>query len=560
MDERKKNLSFLLILVILLLLAVAAFYAVTTRKETSGLSPKYAQTSGSYIPHQRQEGLKTQPNPEWEEEFLSPRAAPAPRPGHTGSGIQGRNRFSPGAVSKTTELQDPSAYQPAAQTLTPSYAASTASTLAGRRTPAAAYPPNGRSLAPVSNTPKEKEALPLPFAPYMTALTKEQADQLNKQLNGLSDRIEAAILRAMQPKSKKNRNIEKYLSSPAGEEPSSAQAAGPFAEVARQINRQKNNIVSSIQQAFGSQAAGQAGQIMDNYQKDIMNALNQPGATAEQIQQQTRQISQKYNKQLQKLSQKNGLERMKQERQTRDTRLQQGLEKSYGSEMAGQLGEIMAAYSQKDLALAQQPNLTQEEYYQQLLANKQALHKEMVDTLVKNGQSPQGLINLENKQEREDIEKFKKAEEEGKRLPVVYEETPEKKEEREKDNLRKAKEMYGAEFETRVKNIYQRHDEEAEKIKNDEELSVGEKLEQLNQIGRKYDQELLVESSLAEILKNSQATQQQKKEFEQHARPVLSRMYEQIDKVREQNLPPDQEERQIRLIQEQAQRELSQSY
>ncbi|MBR4592471.1 MAG: hypothetical protein IKO35_04610 [Elusimicrobiaceae bacterium] len=252
---------------------------------------------------------------------------------------------------------------------------------------------------------------------------------------------------------------------------------------------------------------------------------------------------------------------MKQEQQTRDSAFQQDLEKSYGSEMAEQLGEIMAKYSQKDLALAQQPNLTQEEYYQQLLANKQAKHKEMVEALQKNGKSPQGLINVEDKQEREDIEKFKKAEEEGKRLPVVYEEKPEEKEKREKDNLRKAKEMYGEEFETRVKDIYRRHDEEAEKIKNDEEVSVGDKLEQLRQNDLKYNREIRVESSLAEMLKDSQDAPQQKADFEQHARPILSRMYEQIDKVRENdNLSKSQQEQQIKLIQEQAQRELNESY
>ncbi|MCQ2411116.1 MAG: hypothetical protein MJ053_06615, partial [Elusimicrobiaceae bacterium] len=156
-----------------------------------------------------------------------------------------------------------------------------------------AYPTHTKgSFAPLASEDKTAHAAQT-LLPYTASLPKKQRGALEKQLNGLSDKVEEAILRAMLPKSKKDMNIEKYLSrnSQTAQEGTSSQNAGPFASVDRQLARQKTGIVKSMKEAFGTKAANQAGKLMDGYRQELMGMLNQPGLTTEQIKEKTRQIS-----------------------------------------------------------------------------------------------------------------------------------------------------------------------------------------------------------------------------------------------------------------------------
>lgn len=439
-------------------------------------------------------------------------------------------------------------------------------------------------FAPLSTSARTPDAN-TPFSPYMAALTKEQAEKLDKQLNGLSDRVEAAILRAFLPKSKKDTNIEKYLSRQKGE--TSAQntsSASPFAGVANQLNRQKTGLVESMKNAFGDKAAGQAGRIMDSYQKEIMNVLNQPGQTQQQIQQKTRQISQKYNKQLQKLSEKSGLERMTQERTQQDRSFQDDLAKSYGSDMAGQLGEVLEKYRQKDLELAQTQGLSAQEYYDQLLANQRQRRKEMENLLTQNGKSLNGLLEAENKQERTQIDQQLQDEQSGKTLPRAYHASEEEKtafsnglQQERSDKAQAAQAMYGQTGADLINNVYDRYYKEASAIMDDEQTSLVEKQQQLMQARQKANAEIeriqntpqmktlrenkQVEETLTQLFKDpglAQATAEQKAQFEKTARPVLHQMFERINAIAaDSTLTDEQKQQQIQAVQQEAQHQLS---
>lgn len=435
------------------------------------------------------------------------------------------------------------------------------------------------SAQPTSQVPASQ----MPFAPYMDSLTKEQAEKLDKQLNGLTERVEAAILRAFLPKSKKDANIEKYLAHQGKADVPSANKTTPFANVTRQMNHQKAGLVASMKNAFGTKAASQAGKIMDAYQQEIMNVLNQPGLTQTQIQQKTHQISKKYNKQLQKLSEKSGLEHMENERIQQDKAFEEDLAKSYGSKTAGGLGEIMDKYRQQEMQLAQQ-GLPAEEYYEKMHANQRQRRKEMEQFLIQNGHSLNGLLDAENNQERSRIDQQLQAQEEGKILPKIYRASEEEKnafihnltQERD-EKVQLAQTVYGAEGAQQVNAVYDRHAKEAAKIMEDEETSLLEKQQLLMQARQKTNEEIKriqnspemktlratkqADETLGQMLKDpslAQATAEQKTQFEEKARPVLLQMYERIYTVAEDStLTDEQKQQQIQAIQQEAHRQLA---
>ncbi len=484
-----------------------------------------------------------------------------------------------GLNTRTTE-QQPSLYAQAQQTTDSTRTLGTKNTTVPLPTQAAG------SFAPLGSYSQQK-SFNEPFAPYMASLPKEQAEKLEKQLNGLSDRVEAAILRAFLPKSKKDMNIEKYLAHRGNSTNSSASTstpnANPFAGVAQQFNRQKTELVDSMKQAFGDKAAGQAGRIMDSYQKEIMNTLNQPGLTPEQIQQKTHKISQKYNKQLQKLSEKSGLERMEKERTELDNVFQDNLTKSYGADMADQLGNILTKYRQQELELAQK-GLPADEYYEQLLTMQRQRHKDMENLLTENGRSLKGLLDAENKQEQTNIEQQLQDEQEGKILPKIYHASEEEKtafgnslNQERNDKVHVAQDMYGSAGAELVNQVYNRYYDEATRIMEDEETSLLEKQQQLMEARKKANEEIeriqnspemkrlredkQVNETMQQLLKDAaftQATEEQKEQFEKTARPILHDMFARINEVTANpNLTDDQKKQQIQAIQQQAQRQLA---
>ncbi|MBR4592470.1 MAG: hypothetical protein IKO35_04605 [Elusimicrobiaceae bacterium] len=316
MDKNQTRFQLLFILVLLFLIGTALVYSNRRAKNPQTTRVAVKSSGATQMdPLKTQELLDSATDNDWEDEYFT-----SPNPKQSVSRVPAPTAWRPGqSFSEINSVQEqPSTYerpgegasslygQAAGSLPAGSYAAN--QSRAGARP--GAYGAGSGNFAPVTSSKDDKKPLEMPFSPYMASLTKEQAASLEKQLNGLSDRLEAAILRALLPKSKKDMNVEKYLASTKGEAPSAEDTTAqknPAAVIAKQMSKQKSGIVNSMKNAFGNKAARQAGQIMDSFQQELTNALSQPGLTQQQIQQQTRQISQKYNKQLQKLSEKSGL-------------------------------------------------------------------------------------------------------------------------------------------------------------------------------------------------------------------------------------------------------------
>ena len=209
------------------------------------------------------------------------------------------------------------------------------------------------------------------FSPFLTGMNRKQQEQLQNQLKGLSSNIDRALAKALMPKSKKDANIEKYLqrnASPA------AASAGPFAPVLDQVASQKAGVVQSMGNAFGQEAAQEAGQVMDDFQNEMASAVNNPNMNPQQIAEKVKQVAQKYEQKLQKMSNDNSFKKFQQERIEKDNRLKEELAKQYGPEIAAQANQVIDAAREKDMKLALQ-GLPVEEYYNQQMENQRARRK-----------------------------------------------------------------------------------------------------------------------------------------------------------------------------------------
>lgn len=417
------------------------------------------------------------------------------------------------------------------------------------------------------------------FSPFMAAMNKEQHKKLESQLKGLSSGIDRAVARALLPKSKKDANIEKYLQRNASPE---AAAAGPFAPVLEQVAAQKAGVVNSMGQAFGPQAAKEAGQVMNSFQQEMSAAVTAPGQTPQQIADKVKAVTQKYEQKLQKMTEDNGFRQFEQERLAKDNLLKQELAKQYGADFAALAGEKIDAAREKDMLLARQ-GLPAEEYYKQQLANQRERRKAIEDLLAQSGKSTKGLFAAEDEVERRDVEQKLKDEEEGKTLGRSYR-AGEKElaaidqsltQERD-EKLRTAGEVYGEEGARRVDGIYQKYYDEYMKIWTDPDSSktakqqasmklrqdVNRQLEQVQNEPqmRQARLERQVESSLSQLMQDpgvSRASAAQKAALEEKARPILREMYERVNDILASDLPDAEKQRRIEAVQAQAQRKLS---
>lgn len=417
------------------------------------------------------------------------------------------------------------------------------------------------------------------FSPFMAAMNKEQHKKLESQLKGLSSGIDRAVAKALLPKSKKDANIEKYLQRNASPQ---AAAAGPFAPVLEQVAAQKAGVVNSMGQAFGPQAAKEAGQVMNSFQQEMNAAVTAPGQTPQQIADKVKAVTQKYEQKLQKMTEDNGFRQFEQERLAKDNLLKQELSKQYGADIAALAGEKIDAAREKDMLLARQ-GLPAEEYYKQQLANQRERRKAIEDLLAQSGKSTKGLFAAEDEVERRDVEQKLKDEEEGKTLGRSYK-AGEKElaaidqslNQERNEKLRTAGEVYGEEGARRVDGIYQKYYDEYMKIWNDPDSSktakqqasmklrqdVNRQLEQVQNEPqmRQARLERQVESSVEQLMKDpgvSRASAAQKAALEEKARPVLREMYERVNDILASDLPDAEKQRRIEAAQAQAQRKLS---
>ncbi len=414
------------------------------------------------------------------------------------------------------------------------------------------------------NVPAQKDKKSS-LVPYLAGLSKEQAEAFNKRLDTLTDKIQAAVSRALAPKSKKEENIEKYLARHS-EGTGTAQTAGKFASVARQISRQKAGIMQSMQEAFGDKAARQAGQLMDAYQNELLAALNREGLTSQQLQQQARQISEKYNNKLQELGKQSGLEKFKSDAQQQDATLQRNLATPYGEELAGQIGDVLAQYRQQELDLLQQPDLNAEDFFKQQLELQAKCDENVKNLLLQNNQPVGPYLNLRrpNQQTKENEEELP---------PAVYSQ-------QQQDNynnqvaaqtdemLQRVQQTFGEEGRTRLTPIVEEYRQRVADIMASKETSVDRKNEQLAQVNREMNDkyktevvELQVNEQLTQMFQNpalAQVSAQERAELEQQARPILKDMYERAQVIMENaDLTPAQREQQLKQLEAEAMRKLT---
>lgn len=435
---------------------------------------------------------------------------------------------------------------------------------------------NSAGVAGVAR-PTTKEQMNGIFAPYLNSLTKEQADSLNRQLTGLSSRVERAVLQAFLPKSRKDANIEKYLQRNSSHSPS----AGPFGGVMDQMAAQKAGIMNSMNGAFGKDAADEAGKVMDAYQKELSAVLSRKGLTQEQAAQKTREIGAKYEKELENVGQKHALKEFKDNQLQKDDVMRSRLAGAYGAEIASQADAILASWREKDMQLAM-AGLPADEYYKHQLENQRGRRKELEQLLLKNGKSLQGLQSAEDEWERRRVEQALKDEAEGKTLPkehhfdekTITAAANDLKRERD-EKLELAERIYGETGGAAVNAIYDRHEARMSEIMNsDWPLTV--KQQKIMEVRQETNAEIAalqktpkmreareqgqVNSTMAQLMQDpgvANASPEEKAAFEAYARPVLQDMFHRINAISESDLPEDVKQRQIAAVQDRAQRQLS---
>lgn len=425
--------------------------------------------------------------------------------------------------------------------------------------------------------PTAKEHMSGIFAPYLNSLTKEQADSLNRQLTGLSSRVERAVLQAMLPKSRKDANIEKYLQRNS----SYSASAGPFAGVMEQMSAQRAGIMKSMNSAFGQEAADEAGKVMESYQKELLAALSQPGLTQEQAAQKTREIGAKYEKELQNIGQKHALKDFEAKQMEKDNSLQESLAGAYGADFAAQAEGILSSWREKDMQLAL-AGLSKEEYYKQQLENQRARRKDLEKLHLQYGYPLDTLHKWENDWEEKTVNDALRDEEEGKTLPVnhhfddktITAVSNDLKAER-NEKLELAERIYGEAGGAAVNAIYERHEARMTEIMNSDR-PLSDKKKEMQQVRQETNAQInalqrspemrqarereQVNTTMEQLMQDpglANASPEQREAFEQHARPVLQDMFRRMNEIAESDLPNDEKQRQIAALQERAQRQLS---
>ncbi len=262
------------------------------------------------------------------------------------------------------------------------------------------------------------------LAPYLRPNRKEK-EQMDAKWAKLSAAIDRAVAQALTPKSKREQSIEKYTAKTNTPQTQASGFAGPYASVADAVATQKQEIVKSFGTAFGGQAARQASSLMDNYAQELAGALNLPNATPEQKAQKVKEISKKYQKEMDKLAEKSQYDKFVADRLAQDNQRKDQLRAQYSNpQLNAKFSQIIDAAREKDLALATQ-QLPAEEYYKAVYANQYEAHTKLEEAVRQEGESLSALRELDSKNAQKELETLRKQEEEGKIISVARKSIPE---------------------------------------------------------------------------------------------------------------------------------------
>ena len=215
------------------------------------------------------------------------------------------------------------------------------------------------------------------WSEYMPKQTLAEQRELNQKLKNLSAGVDRAIAKALLSKSKREQNIEKYLP----KEQKQARAAQEAKSVEQEIASQANSIIDSIGKAYGQEAAQEAGKIMENFQREMLDTLSKPGDALEK-QIAASKVSNKYNKQLEKLTDKEAEKKLREQLTAQNDKYLQQVREMYGDEVAGTMLPVLKESMEKQIKIYSTPQdevralqQLQEVSEQQLKAQREILQQ-----------------------------------------------------------------------------------------------------------------------------------------------------------------------------------------
>lgn len=320
-------------------------------------------------------------------------------------------------------------------------AARSASANAPRRTYSPRYTPSAGGgsqggYRPTAQEPEAEEAAQARQTIWntsMPALTYRQQREMNRKIDAFSSGIQRAIAQAMAPQSKRSQNIAKYLGRSRGEaaqmdegarSSQEGQVSGDGQNLTAQIAAQAQSVVNDVRANYGDKAATRAGKIMDNFQREMTQAMQGPGAPQEK-QIRASAINTKYANQLQQLNQNESLNKMEMQLRADNEKQLAAIERQFGSAAAGAAREKMENDLQQRMKVYRTPQ-AEEEVTRQLLALDEQRRKDLEEAVRKNVQNNPfaagQLTEVQNAQAKQQILEEAQAIKEGRQQAryIVY--------------------------------------------------------------------------------------------------------------------------------------------
>ncbi len=298
----------------------------------------------------------------------------------------------------------------------------TAPATAPRRTYSPRYTPGTaggaqRTYRPASQDPESEEAAQARQTIWNTstpALTYRQQKEMNRKIDAFSSGIQRAIAQAMAPQSKRSQNIAKYLGRSRGEaaqmdegarSSQEGQVSGDGQNLAAQIAAQAQGVVNDVRANYGDKAAARAGKIMDNFQREMNQAVQGPGDPQEK-QIRASAVNTKYANQLQQLNQNESLSKMEMQLRADNEKQLAAIERQFGPAAASAAREKMENDLQQRMKVYRTPQAEQEAT-RQLLALDEQRRKDLEEAVRKNVQdnpfAAGQLTEVQNAQAKQQI-------------------------------------------------------------------------------------------------------------------------------------------------------------
>lgn len=316
------------------------------------------------------------------------------------------------SVSVSTETQKQASFPTAGRSSTTTNAVSTSQAKGGNSSQSATFISSAQKSYSPSPSDQLAQERATHLSPYLLP-NKEAQKKLDADFKDLSNAISRAIQTSLTPKSKKNANIEKYLHKDGATSTVSAQT-DPFQTMLTQVANQKKGIVQNVTEAFGTQAGQRAGQLMDNFQKDLTAEVTKTDQTPQVTAQNIQKIAQTYQQKFDRMNQQNQYEQYVKDLTAQYNAQTESLKKLYPQqeELNNEFARISNKALQAELSLPSK-NLTPEEYAKARYEIQYNMHQEMEEAVKKAGSSMTGLHQYDNEHAQDILNDLEKKEEEG---------------------------------------------------------------------------------------------------------------------------------------------------